>query len=211
SPGCASATSCSARAASQAEARWRPSRPTTRQGRHAPGSVACRRRRRRSAGRPRRRMLEPCPRLPVVPMSAPALAPRSPSLGHGAPTLATSTHPVTDMLRGLGARLPLPPALILVSPHRQAAGFDVGGGARFQAWHDFSGFPRELYELEYAPPGAPALAARVSQALRAAGLPSQVSDDARIDHGIWVPLRMAWPAAQLPVVPIAGPGRRPAA
>jgi len=133
----------------------------------------------------------------------PAPNPRSLFLGHGAPTLALSTHPATDAMRALGRRLATPRALIVVSPHRYAAGFDVGGSERFTAWHDFRGFPPALYELQYAPPGDPALAARVSAAIRAAGLPSQVSDDARIDHGIWVPLRLMWPNADVPVIPIA--------
>lgn len=129
--------------------------------------------------------------------------PRSLFLGHGAPTLALSTHPATEAMRAVGRRLAAPRALIVVSPHRYAAGFDVGASARFEAWHDFRGFPAELYEIQYAPPGDPALAARVSAAIRAEGLPSQLSDDARIDHGIWVPLRLMWPAADVPVIPVA--------
>lgn len=129
--------------------------------------------------------------------------PRSLFLGHGAPTLALSTHPATDSMRALGQRLHPPRAVIVASPHRQARGFDVGGAARFAAWHDFSGFPAELYELRYAPPGEPSLAARVARTLTAAGLASQVSADARIDHGIWVPLRLMWPDADIPVVPVA--------
>ena len=137
--------------------------------------------------------------------------PRSLFLGHGAPTLATSAHPATDALRALGSRLGKPRAAIVVSPHREAAVFAPGAAAGFTAWYDFRGFARELYELRYAPAGDPALAARIERTLSAAGLPARVSDDARIDHGIWVPLRLIWPDADVPVVPIAQTGEGPAA
>lgn len=124
-------------------------------------------------------------------------------LGHGAPTLALSTHPAAEALRALGRAWPAPRAAIVVSPHRAARRFEVGTAASFEAWHDFGGFAPELYALRYAPPGDPALAQRVLDAVRAAGLAAEASDDARIDHGIWVPLRLMWPDAQVPVVPVA--------
>lgn len=137
--------------------------------------------------------------------------PRSLFVGHGAPTLATSTHPATAALRALGSRLGKPRAVIVVSPHREAPMFAPGAAPRFAAWHDFRGFPRELYELRYEPAGDPGLAARIERTLTAAGLPAQLSADGRIDHGIWVPLRLMWPEADVPVVPIAQTGMGPGA
>lgn len=132
-------------------------------------------------------------------------------IGHGAPSLALSAHPANAFLRDLGQRLPVPRAVLVVSPHRLAAGFDVGISPRFSAWHDFGGFAPELYALKYDPPGDPALAAEVLGALSAAGLPAAPSNDARIDHGIWVPLSLMWPDAGVPVVPIASHRRSPQA
>lgn len=129
--------------------------------------------------------------------------PRSLFLGHGAPTLALSNHPAAEALRQLGRTLGTPKAVIVVSPHRQARSFDPGDAPRFSAWHDFGGFEQALYALQYDPPGDPALAARVAHLIGAAGLLSRASQDARIDHGIWVPLRLMWPQAQIPVVPVA--------
>lgn len=137
--------------------------------------------------------------------------PRSLFLGHGAPTLALSTHPTADFLRQLGRDLSAPKAVVVVSPHRQAASFQPGVATRFGAWHDFGGFAPELYELRYDPPGDPALATHVESLIRAAGLPTQASQDARIDHGIWVPLRIMWPDAQIPVVPVSQLRSGPAA
>lgn len=135
--------------------------------------------------------------------ASPRFAPRSLFLGHGAPTLALSAHPAADALRELGRGIAPPRAAIVVSPHRAARGFDVGHAPRFEAWHDFGGFGPELHALRYAPAGDPALAQQVLDAIRAAGLPGAASDDARIDHGIWVPLRLMWPEAQVPVVPVS--------
>lgn len=129
--------------------------------------------------------------------------PRSLFLGHGSPTLALSAHPATAFLRELGRQLPAPRAAVVVSAHRGAPRFDVGNALRFAAWHDFGGFPRALYELRYDPPGDPGLAARVVDAIRDAQLPGELSPDARIDHGIWVPLRLMWPDARVPVVPVS--------
>lgn len=137
--------------------------------------------------------------------------PRSLFLGHGVPTLALSKHPTADALRQLGRDMRAPPAVIVVSPHRQARGFDPGVAPRFSAWHDFGGFEPALYQLRYDPPGDPALAARASELIAAAGLPTRASSDARIDHGVWVPLRLMWPDAQIPVVPISQQMSGPAA
>lgn len=137
--------------------------------------------------------------------------PRSLFLGHGAPTLALSAHPAATSLRALGQTLEAPRAVVVVSPHRQARRFEAGAAPRFEAWHDFGGFPPELYELRYAPAGDPALAGRVLACLRTAGLDAGESADARIDHGIWVPLRLIWPDARIPVVPVSQKMSGPAA
>lgn len=129
--------------------------------------------------------------------------PRSLFLGHGVPTLALSTHPATTFLRELGESLAPPLAVVVVSPHRLGASFAPGNALQFHAWHDFGGFAPELYDLRYDPPGDPALATHIEGLLRGQGLPARLSGDARIDHGIWVPLRRLWPEAQIPIVPVS--------
>lgn len=130
-------------------------------------------------------------------------------LGHGAPSLALSTHPANAFLRDLGRRLPRPRAVIVVSPHRMAEGFDVGHAERHRIWHDFYGFDPALHELRYDAPGAPEIASAALDGIRRAGLPGIASADARIDHGIWVPLSLIWPEAEVPVVPVASHRRDP--
>lgn len=153
---------------------------------------------------------QPLPASTVPGMTLPSPI-RALFLGHGAPNLVLSTHPANRFLRELGARLPRPRAVIVVSPHRRAAGFDVGTAPAFHAWHDFSGFAAALYRLRYDVAGAPEIADQALRCIVAAGLPATAADDSRIDHGIWVPLSLIWPQAEVPVVPIASTGRDPGA
>jgi 4,5-DOPA dioxygenase extradiol len=79
------------------------------------------------------------------------------------------------------------------------------------AWHDFGGFPEALYHLRYDAPGAPAVAARAIELLRAAGLDAQGSHTRPLDHGAWVPLRYLYPHADVPVTQVSmQPDMRPA-
>lgn len=128
---------------------------------------------------------------------------RSLFLGHGAPTLATSRHPANAFLRELGAKQPKPRAAVVVSPHWTASSFAVKSAPRFEAWHDFGGFARELYELRYSPPGDALLAERVTKLIADAGLPTARDDDPKLDHGVWVPLMLMWPDADVPLVQVA--------
>ncbi|MGH8461612.1 MAG: DODA-type extradiol aromatic ring-opening family dioxygenase [Stenotrophobium sp.] len=124
-------------------------------------------------------------------------------ISHGAPTLALDHHPAHDFLAALGRALPRPRAIVVLSPHWRTAAFAVKHAGRFRAVHDFSGFPPELYELRYTPPGAPELAAEVEGIIAASGLPTgRVMDDG-IDHGVWIPLMLMYPQADVPVVPVS--------
>ena len=124
-------------------------------------------------------------------------------LSHGAPTLPISDIPARDFLRELGGTLPRPRAIVALSPHWVTAGVEVKSPARYRTWHDFGGFPEELYQIQYTPEGEPAVAARVLELLQEAGIEVRASTDTRLDHGVWVPLMLAWPAADIPVVQVS--------
>jgi 4,5-DOPA dioxygenase extradiol len=132
-------------------------------------------------------------------------------ISHGAPTLAVEKIPAHDFLIELGKRLPRPCAIVAVSPHWIAPQFAIKQVERHRAWHDFGGFPDELYQIRYAPPGDPALAARIAQQLQQSGMQTQLVSDERIDHGVWVPLLLMFPQADIPVVNVASLGRGPQA
>lgn len=141
--------------------------------------------------------------------TAPALRPLF--VSHGAPTLPFEDVPARQFLRDLGHTLPRPRAILMVSAHWSTPAPMANAVARNDTIHDFTGFPPALYQLHYPAPGDPALATRVADLLAAAGLPSSLDHRRGLDHGAWVPLMLAWPAADIPVVQLSiqshlGPG-----
>jgi 4,5-DOPA dioxygenase extradiol len=87
-------------------------------------------------------------------------------VGHGSPMNALSTNPYTEGWRLIGASMPRPKGIVCVSAHWYIDGTKVMAIARPKTIHDFGGFPRELYEVQYPAPGDPVLAERVSEILR---------------------------------------------
>ena len=107
-------------------------------------------------------------------------------------------------LRSIPASLPaMPKAILLISGHWLAPQATVGATERPGLIYDYGGFPPHTYELTYPAPGAPDVAARVQQLLTAAGLP--VAQDAARgwDHGVFIPLKVAFPDADVPVVQLS--------
>jgi 4,5-DOPA dioxygenase extradiol len=111
--------------------------------------------------------------------------------------------------QALGARIDAtagrPRAILAISAHTLTREPVLLAAARHQTVHDFSGFPEPLYRLRYDAPGSPVLAQRVAGLLRGAGLPAHVVPEGGLDHGIWSPLRFAWPDADIPVLPLGFP------
>ena len=124
-------------------------------------------------------------------------------LSHGAPTLPLTGLPAREFLGQLGGKLERPEAIVVVSPHWLTKERAVKSPPRFSTWHDFSGFPDELYALKYDAPGDALLRSRVTDLLGEAGLAAPVSDDLKLDHGVWVPLLLMYPKADVPVVQVS--------
>lgn len=104
-------------------------------------------------------------------------------------------------LRGITATLPgRPKAILVVSGHWETQGFAFTGAARPPMIFDYHGFPPHTYALRYDAPGDPALAARAAELLRARGLEAAVDPVRGFDHGVFVPLKVAFPDADIPVV-----------
>jgi 4,5-DOPA dioxygenase extradiol len=132
---------------------------------------------------------------------------QAPSLfvSHGAPTFALEPGLLGPELNRLGARLPNLAAVLVVSAHWQTAHVQVMRTASPETIHDFSGFPPELYRLQYPSPGAPDLAEDAAHLLEAADFNVSFDDLRGIDHGAWVPLRYLKPRAQTPVFQVSLP------
>jgi aromatic ring-opening dioxygenase catalytic subunit (LigB family) len=107
-------------------------------------------------------------------------------------------------LEGLAGTLPVPPkAIVVISGHWEEPAFTVSAAQRPALIFDYSGFPEHTYKLTWPAPGEPELAERVAGLLKQAGLPSAVSKSRGFDHGIFVPLKVAFPEAQIPVVSLS--------
>ncbi len=128
-------------------------------------------------------------------------------VSHGAPTFALESGLAGAQLRELGARLPRPRAVLMVSAHWFSQEVLVGSSPRPATIHDFGGFPPALYALQYPAPGHPELAARALQLLQQAGWPAREDAQRGLDHGAWVPLMHLYPEADVPVFQVSMPKR----
>ena len=124
-------------------------------------------------------------------------------VSHGSPTLPLEQSPAVDFLKGIGSALGRPEAILIVSAHWDTARPAVSAAAKPETIYDFYGFPRELYRLHYAAPGAPQLAQRVVELLAAAGMETDIDPDRGLDHGAWTPLFHMYPQATVPVTQLS--------
>jgi 4,5-DOPA dioxygenase extradiol len=125
-------------------------------------------------------------------------------VSHGSPAFPLSDVPARAFLEGLAGELPeRPKAILAVSAHWETKRPAVNSVTVNDTIHDFHGFPRELYEISYAAPGSASLAERVRQLLGNGGLATDVDSSRGLDHGAWVPLRLAFPEADIPVVQLS--------
>lgn len=107
-------------------------------------------------------------------------------------------------LRSLSALPPAPPrALLVISAHWEEPVPTVMTGERPPLYFDYYGFPKESYELTWPAPGDPRLAARVRELLSAAGFATAANAERGFDHGTFVPLKLTYPAADVPAVQLS--------
>ena len=100
--------------------------------------------------------------------------------------------------------LPSPPAAILVvSGHWETPGFAVTASAKPPLVYDYYGFPPHTYQLRYDAPGDPALAERIAALLNGAGFATTLDAKRGLDHGVFVPLKVIYPEARIPVIELS--------
>ncbi|QAY87362.1 DODA-type extradiol aromatic ring-opening family dioxygenase [Pseudomonas arsenicoxydans] len=128
-------------------------------------------------------------------------------ISHGSPMLALEPGASGPALARLAAQMPKPRAIVIVSAHWESNELLVGGNPQPDTWHDFGGFPKALFEVQYPAPGDPQLAAEVVELLKAAELPARIDAKRPFDHGVWVPLSLMYPQADIPVVQVSLPTR----
>ena len=122
-------------------------------------------------------------------------------LGHGSPMVTLDDNKYTRGWRSLGENLPRPRAILCVSAHWYLPETLVTGNDRPRTIHDFGGFPKPLFDIQYPAPGDPALALEVAKLLS----PTVVALDNEwgLDHGTWTVLRHIYPEADIPVIQLS--------
>jgi len=128
--------------------------------------------------------------------------------GHGSPMNTLEQNRYTDAWQQLGLMLPRPRAILAVSAHWYIRGTAVTAMPQPRTIHDFGGFPRELYEVQYPAPGDPALAARLRELLAPLAVEMDLSSWG-LDHGTWSVLAHVYPQADVPVVQLSIDGTQP--
>ncbi len=128
-------------------------------------------------------------------------------VSHGSPMIALEPGEAGAFMQRLGPAIDAgfgrPKAIVSISAHTAARVPVVFSAARHEAVHDFGGFDPKLFTLRYDAPGDPDLAARVLGLLQAKGIAAQSIPEGGLDHGAWTALRYLYPAADIPIVPLA--------
>jgi len=110
---------------------------------------------------------------------------------------------LTRFLQTVPARLGQPEAIIMISAHWEMPVPHVTAGASPELIYDYGGFPPEAYAIQYPAPGAPALAADIASLLEAQGVPCMQDAQRGFDHGMFVPLKLMYPEAAIPVIQLS--------
>ena len=120
------------------------------------------------------------------------------------PLLGDPAHaPLVQALQALAARLPRPKAILVVSAHWEEAAPTLTASAAPSLLYDYYGFPAQSYQIQYPCPGAPALAQQLHAALQGADLAPALDPQRGLDHGVFVPLKLMYPQADIPCLQLS--------
>ncbi len=124
-------------------------------------------------------------------------------LSHGSPMHALQPGAVRAVWEGIARDLPRPKAILISSAHWETDVPALTGTANPETIHDFHGFPKPLYEIQYPAPGSPGVALKAIRLLEKANFKPAVDPVRGLDHGAWSPLLHMYPKADIPVVQVA--------
>lgn len=135
------------------------------------------------------------------------LLPSAVYISHGGgplPLLGDASHrELVDGLKSIATILQKPSAIIVVSAHWETENFTVLSGANPPLLYDYGGFPPEAYAIEYPVPGDPLLAEKISDLLQKNGIQADLEEKRGFDHGLFVPLKIMYPEADIPCVQVS--------
>jgi aromatic ring-opening dioxygenase catalytic subunit (LigB family) len=128
-------------------------------------------------------------------------------ISHGGgpmPLLNDPSHAqLVAYLKQLSEKLEKPSAILMISAHWEESIANITASEKPKMIYDYVGFPPETYQLQYPCPGEPALAAKVQQALKLADIPVTLDLQRGYDHGVYVPLMLMYPAADIPTIQLS--------
>ncbi len=120
------------------------------------------------------------------------------------PQLATDYVPLRAYIESIPHRLPQrPTGIVIVSAHWEAPVPTVIASERPPMLYDYHGFPQDTYSITWPAPGSPSLAARVRSLIEATGVPTAENTTRGFDHGTFVPMKLAFPEADIPTVQLS--------
>ncbi|MGV6861982.1 MAG: 4,5-DOPA-extradiol-dioxygenase [Putridiphycobacter sp.] len=122
-------------------------------------------------------------------------------LGHGSPMNAIEENEFVQSFKKLGKDLPTPNAILCISAHWETNGTFVTGMKNPKTIHDFGGFPKALFEVEYPAPGSPELAAETQKLITSTHI--GIDHTWGLDHGAWSVIKHLYPKANIPVVQLS--------
>ncbi len=133
--------------------------------------------------------LQASPRMPLL------------FLGHGSPMNAIENNVFVRGFKKMALKIPIPQAILCISAHWETKGTQVTAMERPKTIHDFGGFPRVLYEVQYPAPGSPSLAHDIQTALKPQSV--NLNYDWGLDHGAWSVIKHLYPLANIPVIQLS--------
>ena len=120
------------------------------------------------------------------------------------PLLGDAGHAeMLSCLRDIAARLPRPESLLIISAHWEESVPTITSAQNPPLVYDYYNFPDEAYRIEYPCPGDPAMAAEVHRSLSTAGIDARLDGARGLDHGVFVPLKIMYPDADIPCVELS--------
>ncbi len=124
-------------------------------------------------------------------------------ISHGAPDLLIRQTLAHNFLKELSNNFVKPKAIVVFSAHYESDVLEITGNLNLQTIYDFSGFPAELYRMNYPALGAPDLAQEIVNLFEEVNFPAKINPKRGLDHGAWVPLKLMYPDADIPVIQIS--------
>lgn len=115
------------------------------------------------------------------------------------PILGDAGHKaMVDFMVKLPAQLRRPDAIVVVSAHWEESAATLLGAQNPPMFYDYYGFPEEAYAITYPAPGSPELASRIAGMLNESGIPARIDTQRGFDHGLFIPLKLMYPEADIP-------------